>query len=131
VELGNRLLSENGFSARTVAKGEVGEYYRSADVFVLASMEEGFGLVYVEALSYGLPCVVHDYETARFVLGPMGTYGDLSQSGALAELMSELEPKGCGLEEAIARHAYAYDNFSWAKLRPKYLDLLRQCAGLG
>lgn len=33
-------------------------YYKSADVFVLASENENFGLVVADALSYGLPCVV-------------------------------------------------------------------------
>jgi 1,2-diacylglycerol 3-alpha-glucosyltransferase len=128
VEFGNRLLSDKGFGARTVSKDAVGDYYRCADIFVLASKEEGFGLVYVEALSYGLPCVVHDYETARYVLGSMGIYGDLSKVGTLAELISHIRPEECEMEKKIARHAYAYNHFSWAKLRPRYLDLFRQCA---
>lgn len=127
VDLGNRLLHRDGFCARTVAKDEVGNYYRSADLFTLASMVEGFGLVYVEALSYGLPCVVHDYETARFVLGEMGIYGDLSISGSLARLISSILLRRCDLEDAISRHAYAYNHFSWDKLKPKYLELFQRC----
>jgi phosphatidylinositol alpha-1,6-mannosyltransferase len=32
--------------------------YASADVFALPSMQEGFGLVYLEAMAHGLPCIV-------------------------------------------------------------------------
>lgn len=128
VDMGNSLLSKEGFSARTVAKDEVRNYYRAVDLFALASIDEGFGLVYVEAMSYGLPCLVHDYETSRFVLGEMGYYGDLTQDGGLARLIDNFLPRDFDLEEARSRHAYAYNRFSWDSLKPKYLDLFQQCA---
>jgi len=43
---------------------EVVEYYTVADVFVMPSVSEGFGLVYVEALLAGTP-VVGYYETIK------------------------------------------------------------------
>ncbi len=131
VDLGNSLLSKEGFSTRTVAKDEVKNYYKAADLFALASLDEGFGLVYVEAMSYGLPCLVHDYETSRFVLGEMGYYGDLTQKGGLAKLICGLTARDFNLEVAAARHAYAYDRFSWDRLKPKYVELFRRCAKQG
>lgn len=128
IDLGNCLLSKESFSARTVAKDKVRNYYRAADLFALASLDEGFGLAYVEAMSYGLPCLVHDYETSRFVLGEMGYYGDLTQDGGLAKLISRLSAKDFDLEAAMSRHAYVYNRFSWDSLKPKYLDLFQQCA---
>ncbi|MFZ5994964.1 MAG: glycosyltransferase family 4 protein [Thermodesulfobacteriota bacterium] len=127
VDLGNSLLSQEGFSARTVSKDEVRDYYRAADLFTLASLDEGFGLVYVEALSHGLPCLVHDYETSRFVLGEMGYYGDMTQDGGLKGLLSSLSAKDFDLKAKKSRHAYAYDRFSWDSLKPKYIELFQQC----
>jgi len=129
VKMGHRLLP-GGFEARSVEKSEVAAYYQSADVFALASMDEGFGLVYVEALSHGLPCLVHDYPTARFVLGDMGVYGDFSKEGNLSKLIGELSPLEFSEEKAKARHSYAYEHFSWDKLKPKYLAMFEQCAEL-
>lgn len=40
-----------------VNKSKLIDYYRNADVFVLASLTETFGLVYAEALSQGLPVI--------------------------------------------------------------------------
>lgn len=131
LDLGNSLLSKEGFCARTVAKDQVVDYYKVADVFTLASLDEGFGQVYVEALSHGLPCLVHDYDTARFVLGEMGYYGDLSQARGLVKLFASLSAKDFDPSMAIARHAYAYDRFSWDHLKSKYLDLFQQCARQG
>jgi 1,2-diacylglycerol 3-alpha-glucosyltransferase len=130
IALGNRLLTKECFCIRTVAKDEVANYYKSADLFALASIDEGFGLVYLEALSYGLPCLAHDYETSRFVLGEMGYYGNLSQAGGLTNLISNLSEKDFDSEVAFARHAYAYNRFSWDKLKPKYLELFHRCAVL-
>jgi glycosyltransferase involved in cell wall biosynthesis len=61
-------------------------YLRSADVFVLASDEEGFGQVITEALAVGLPVISTDAQGGgpRFILGE-------SQFGALVPA-GELEP---------------------------------------
>jgi len=129
VDFGNRMLSEEGFSVRTVTRDKVKNYYRAADLFTLASLDEGFGLAYLEALSSGLPCLVHDYETSRFVLGKMGYYEDMSQVGGLRNLIISLSEKDFDTEIAIARHAYAYNRFSWDYLKPKYVELFHLCAG--
>ena len=46
--------------AGNVDHGDVGNYYRMADIFVSASDTETQGLTYVEALVAGTPCVVYD-----------------------------------------------------------------------
>ena len=37
---------------------DIGDFYRDIDIFVLPSIDEGFGMVFYEALSYGVPCIV-------------------------------------------------------------------------
>lgn len=130
LQLARRLLP-NGFIARSVGKSEVSDYYRIADIFVLASIDEGFGLVYVEALAHGLPCIAHDYPTSRFVLGNMGIYADLSINGALTSLIHDLNPKYITKEKAIARHAYAYERFSWDRLRTHYVEMFKRTSERG
>ncbi len=48
---------------------QVGLYYSAADCFVLASFEESFGIVLLEALMYGLPVIASDTWGAREILG--------------------------------------------------------------
>jgi glycosyltransferase involved in cell wall biosynthesis len=66
-------------------------YLRKADAFVLASNEEGFGQVYTEAMSEGLPIVTTDAKGggSRFVLDG-GRYGLLVPRGDVGALAQGL-----------------------------------------
>ena len=57
------FIQANGLAERVILTGvktkqEVAEYYRSADIFVFTPEWEGGPNVVLEAMSYGLPCVV-------------------------------------------------------------------------
>jgi 1,2-diacylglycerol 3-alpha-glucosyltransferase len=120
-------LGPEGHSIRTVPQHEVGLLLRASDAFVLPSLGEGLPRALIEALAEGLPCLVHDYEVTRFALGEHGRYADFSRPGALAGLLAGLqaEPLGAAASE---RHDSAYARFSWDRLRPRYVELLRGAA---
>ncbi len=120
-----RLPSED-ITLKSVPAGEVADYYAAADVFVLASTREAFGRVLVEALAHGLPCIAHDYDVPRWVLGEHGTFADLTVPGGLADAVSEVlgVPDG----RAADRHAYVRAHYSWEALRPRYVELIRRVA---
>ena len=42
------------------------QWYRENHVFVLPSLYEGFGSVYVEAMSSGLPCIAISNKTGKY-----------------------------------------------------------------
>ena len=50
-----------------VSDQELGSLYRDADIFVLLTRVESFGLVFAEAQSYGLPVVGYGIEALKSV----------------------------------------------------------------
>ena len=128
LRLGNELLGPDGFLAKTVPGPEVSSYYRAADLFVLASTNEGFGRVYVEALSHGLPCLAHDYTAARYTLGNHGLFSDFRTKGGLSDLIRGYRLDGENEAKREIRHKDALDRFGWDRLRNDYVEMLRHCA---
>ncbi len=130
IELGNKLLGAEHFLLKTVLSKEVMNYYKVADAFVLASLSEGLARVFVEALSQGLPCLVHDYEVTRFALGDEGYFADFNLSGSLTALISKVLAEGQDYSKCHSRHQSAYERFSWDKLSPKYVEMFQHVAQL-
>lgn len=64
------------------------QYYSEAQVYVLSSRWEGFGLVLVEAMAHGLPVVSSDLPTSREIMGDFGLY---FENGNIAQLAKQLE----------------------------------------
>jgi len=128
LRLATELLGAGGFTARTVPPEEVSSYYRSSDIFVLGSVYEASGRVLLEALGHGLPTLCHDSETTRFVTGPHGLRGDLSQPGGLAALVAAARAEPLGEARRREQHRFAYETFGWDSLLPRYVDMIERCA---
>jgi glycosyltransferase involved in cell wall biosynthesis len=128
VELGNRLLGPENFSARSVPYEMVADYYRAANVFVLGSLSEGFGRVLLEAMMHGLPVVGHRHPVIEFVVGDAGRLEDLNLPGTLARAIGEILSNPDALELKEERWNSVRSRFDWQSLRSSYSDMFRRCA---
>jgi glycosyltransferase involved in cell wall biosynthesis len=64
-----KLVSELNIENMVVFAGRqenIEEWYRKNQVFVLPSLYEGFGSVYVEAMSCGLPCIAISNKSGKY-----------------------------------------------------------------
>ena len=52
-----------------VPQSELPDYYRLCDAFVMPSTGEGFGIVYLEALASGRPCIVGNRDASPEAIG--------------------------------------------------------------
>ena len=121
--LGERLLVTSADSPALEA------YYRAADAFVLPSCREAFGRVIVEALSLGLPTLVHNGPPFTEVAGPHGLYVDMARRGALADVLASPQAWRQDAETMAARHRWSYENYSWDRLKERYLEMFQTCLG--
>ena len=65
------------------------QYYSDAQVYVLSSRWEGFGLVLVEAMAHGLPVISSDLPTSKEIMGDWGLYYENGNIDQLAQKMHE------------------------------------------
>jgi 1,2-diacylglycerol 3-alpha-glucosyltransferase len=66
------------------------ELYRTADLFVLASLFEMMPIALIEAAASGLPCITHDHPIMRWMTGAGGVQLDMSLTNGLTNTLGEL-----------------------------------------
>ena len=64
-------------------------YYSQAQIYVLSSRWEGFGLVLVEAMAHGLPIVSSDLPTSKEIMGDNALYFPSGDTKTLASKLLE------------------------------------------
>ncbi len=111
-----------------VTREEARALLRTAEVVVLASEEEGFGLPLAEALCCGAACVTSDEEALVEVAGGAALHVPKRNPRALAEaLATALQPK---LQEDLRRRAEVRAHgLRWDKVWPQWVSLLSEVAG--
>lgn len=115
-----RMLQQYGLDKRTILTGFVeGEtkwsVFKAADIFVLPSFHENFGVAVVEAMSVGLPVVISDqvgihrdvYEAGAGLVVPQNTEELANAIGLLLD--------NCDLRETMGKKArqLVEGRFSW------------------
>jgi glycosyltransferase involved in cell wall biosynthesis len=104
--LGRELLGERVVFDK-LPHDELPQAYAAADAFVLGSLSEAFGIVYVEAMAAGLPVFCTRHPNQRLIVQE-GVFVDMAVPGALAaalrdtppQRLAELEQRGRQIAEA-------------------------------
>ena len=117
----NHCLFTGSVSAEKVPK-----YYGLADVFVLPSVGEGFGLVALEAMSAGLPCVLADHGGLKHVLRHIGGLGIDMEGNAAQQIADHVcsvfeQSPSLEKEQRIIREGY-----SWAAVAQKLEEVYQE-----
>jgi glycosyltransferase involved in cell wall biosynthesis len=88
-ELGKRLMGDRVVFV-TLPHDELPKAYAAADVFVLGSLFETFGIVYIEAMAMRLPVFATNHANQRSIIKE-GIFVDMNEPGALAKALREAD----------------------------------------
>ena len=91
-EMYRQKIAQYGLGERIVIHpftNDIQAYYSQAQVYVLSSRWEGFGLVLVEAMAHGLPVVSSDLPTSKEIMGGFGLYFQNGNTEELAERLHD------------------------------------------
>ncbi len=115
-----RGVEENVIVVGEVSDQELADYYNLCDVFVMPSTQEGFGIVFLEALASGKPVIAGNKDGSKDALlgGRLGTLVDPESAEEIEEAIRKVLKKETRRElldgewlrkEAI--RAYGFDMF--------------------
>lgn len=121
LELGRELLGER-FRYTEVESARVCELYALADLLVSAAVDESFGMAIVEAMSTGLPVLVHNSLHFQLLLGQGAHRVDMLTPGALSQALRALL-QALPVQRPLADPAAAVAHFGWGALRADYIQL--------
>ena len=81
-------LGERVHAVSSVPREQMPRWYQATDVFVHAALREPFGIVFLEAMSSGLPVVAHGFPVTEWIVGEGGEIVDMTAPGAAAAVLA-------------------------------------------
>lgn len=100
------------------------EYYRMADVFVMPSVSESFGLVYAEAMSQGLPVIYTKGQgfDAQFEEGTVGFHVSSDNDKELVKKIKLITKDYKNISKRTLIYA---KKFSWETICERYVNIYK------
>lgn len=121
-------LAKSGGEVFSLPSTELLELYCAADIFVLPTLIETFGMVLVEAMAAGLPIVTTDAPGVRDVIseGVNGLKAAVKDTGAIAGLIAKiLNEKDLSRRLSENSILQSRQNYDWETVTGKYLNLYK------
>jgi glycosyltransferase involved in cell wall biosynthesis len=102
--------------------------YSLAEVFVLPSLYEGFGLPPLEAMACGCPAIVSDRGSLPEIVGDAAVLIDPENQNSIVAAIRTLEDNQALRAELSRRGIARAKEFSWKTAATKTLDLYHEVA---
>jgi len=108
------------------------ELYNACDLFIMPSLLEGFGKVYLEAMASGIPMLCHEVDNTRWIVPSEESRVDMEDQTALIRAIglmrdeSGLKQSDYALKMADWNSRQTEARFHWTALRDDYLSMYEQ-----
>jgi len=122
LELAKKLQVPDKISIQSqLRSNELALLYRAADAFVLPSINEAFGIVTLEAMASGTPCIVSNSGACPEIVQDCGLIFEQGNYRELAEkILQVLEDGNLAKTLALKGYERVKNDFSWEKAVAQY-----------
>jgi glycosyltransferase involved in cell wall biosynthesis len=101
------------------------EIYTNADIFIMASTRETFGLVYIEAMSQGLP-LIFSKNTGIDGFFEEGSVGYAVEPGSIPEMKAAIERIHSNYQEISKNCIHEAQLLNWGNIAERYVSIYNQ-----
>ena len=117
---------ENVIFLGDISYDKLSEYFNKCDIFCMPSRFEAYGLVFIEALVYGLPCIGrNEFEMKEFIKeGENGFLIDVDDELILANKMKELLSNKEIKENVVNSREEYIKMYSWDTVADRIMKVL-------
>jgi glycogen(starch) synthase len=129
----NRGVYDNCLFTGQISDDKLKEFYATADVFVLASIVEIFGIAALESIAAGTPAVLADVGGLSYILTEVGGYPidmNADVSTQIARAVKAVFKNGIH-ENIAAQRQKVLNNYSWASVAKQLVSVYEGVIGPG
>lgn len=112
-----------------VSDQDLPEFYKKAEVFVLPSLYEGFGLPVLEAMRYGCPVITSNVSSLPEAGGDAAVYCDPEDVNSIKDVIKNVLTEDNLRKKMIEKGNVHYKKFTWEKASREVLSAVESVAG--
>lgn len=113
-----------------ISDEDLPNFYRKAEVFVLPSLYEGFGLPVLEAMRYGCPVITSNVSSLPEAGGDAAQYFEPEDVDDIKKSIEKVLTDSALREKMIERGREHYKKFTWEKAAKEVLSAIEEVAGV-
>lgn len=106
---------------KPIPHSQLKKFYQLCDVFTLPSKSEAFGLVLLEALSFGKAIVTNHDPRKKFILGKFGIFTDVEDPDEYSKSLLYAASKK--IDTNSPEYLQHMQKFDWEHIASRYIDV--------
>lgn len=128
VEERKEYLGEGIHFLGDLGQNQLPQYYNLCDVFIMPSVFEAYGLVFAEALSYGLPCIgLNKFEMPYFIENQVtGLLLNSHDVQELSELINEILSNEVFFDNVEKKREHYLKEYSWDSVANRIMSVINE-----